>query len=266
MGRAGWRAWLVAALKSKDARVLERRAIPDALWADAVRNHSFIAVRPSHEQDQLRVMVSHFLDRKEFHAVPPLALTDEMALSVALQACLPVLHLGLEQYDGFVGIVMQAGAVTAPREEIDDIGVVHTYEQELSGEAMEGGPLMLSWEDVQRASAAAGADEPAYNVVIHEFVHVLDMRDGVADGIPLLPNEVARSQWSGVMQVEFDYFSERVVCGHEIAIDPYGAESISEFFAVASEAFFVAPVALKDEQPALYRLLSGYYRQDPAAY
>jgi Mlc titration factor MtfA (ptsG expression regulator) len=35
---------------------------------------------------------------------------------------------------------------------------------------------------------------------------------------------------------------------------------------VASEAFFVAPRALKDEQPALYRLLGSYYRQDPAAY
>lgn len=253
-------------MKSKDQRVLERRAVPDELWVEVVRRHSFVAARPAPELAQLRNLVSHFLDQKEFHAVKPLALTDAMALSVAVQACLPVLHLGLDQYDGFVGIVMQPGAVSAPREEIDDIGVVHSYEQELAGEAMDGGPLMLSWEDVQMASAAPEAEAPAYNVVIHEFAHVLDLRDGVADGMPLLPSEAARTQWRSVLQAEFDVFCERVVCGHDTVIDPYGAESIDEFFAVASEAFFVAPRALKEEQPAIYRLLSEFYRQDPAVY
>jgi len=62
----------------------------------------------------------------------------------------------------------------------------------------------------------------------------------------------------------FDNFCERVVCGHETVLDPYAAEGLDEFFAVASESFFVTPQALKEEQPALYRLLMSYYRQDPA--
>jgi MtfA peptidase len=259
-----WRHWVASVFASRSKRVLARRAVPEALWQRVVRTYPFVAARPPDELARLRSLVSHFLDHKEFHAVAPLALTDEIALCVAVQACLPVLNLGLENYDGFVGIVMHQGAVTAAREEVDETGVVHAYNEELSGEAMEGGPLMLSWEDVQMASAAS--DEPAYNVVIHEFAHVLDMRDGAPDGVPLLPSQALREQWQQVLQAEFDSFCERVVCGHDTTVDPYGAESIDEFFAVASEAFFVAPRALQQEQPAMYRLLASYYRQDPAAY
>jgi MtfA peptidase len=258
-----WRQWTAAVLASRKERVLARRAVPDALWQRVVGAYPFVAARPAEEQARLRSLVSHFLDHKEFHAVPPLVLTDEIALCVAVQACLPVLNLGLVHYDAFVGIVMHQGAVTAAREEMDETGVVHAYEEDLSGEAMDGGPLMPSWEDVQIASSD---DEPAYNVVIHEFAHVLDMRDGLPDGVPLLPSQAARQQWQQVLQAEFDQFCERVVCGHDTTVDPYGAESIDEFFAVASEAFFVAPRALQEEQPAMYRLLASYYCQDPAVY
>jgi hypothetical protein len=48
-----------------------------------------------------------------------------------------------------------------------------------SGEAWEGGPLIISWHDVQMAG-------DGYNVVIHEFAHKLDMLNGEADGIPAL--------------------------------------------------------------------------------
>jgi Mlc titration factor MtfA (ptsG expression regulator) len=101
-------------------------------------------------------------------------------------------------------------------------------------------------------------------VVIHEFAHVIDMVDGQADGIPPLPSAAARAAWQAALMREFDVFSERAVCGHASVIDPYGAQAPEEFFAVASEAFFVAPAALKEEQPALYRLLASFYRQEPA--
>jgi len=52
--------------------------------------------------------------------------------------------------------------------------------------------------------------------------------------------------------------------GAETLLDPYGAESIDEFFAVASEAFFVAPHDLLSEHADVYRLLAGYYGQQPA--
>ena len=242
---------------------LARRAIPDALWQDTLDALPFLAHRSSHELKRLRRLASLFLDNKEFTGAGGLMVTDAMALQVAAQACLPVLELGVEHYDGFVGIVMHADAVVARREVIDADGVVHHYDETLAGEAMEGGPVMLSWTDVQATDAIAAPS--AYNVVIHEFAHVLDMRDGMPDGVPLLPTVQARAAWLAVLMPEYDRFCERVVCGYETVLDPYAAEAPDEFFAVASEAFFVTPRELQGEQPALYRLLASYYRQDPAA-
>ena len=243
---------------------LARRVIPDALWRQTLAALPFLAPRSQHDLERLRRLASLFLDRKEFHGAAGFVVDDAIALSVAVQACLPVLELGIEQYDAFVGIVMHADAVVAEREVTDEHGVVHRYDEVLAGEAMEGGPLMLSWADVQGGDRD---DTPptAYNVVIHEFAHVLDMRDGAPDGVPLLAMVKDREAWLAVLIPEYDRFCERVVCGYETVLDAYAAESPDEFFAVASEAFFVTPRELKEEQPALYRLLSSYFRQDPAS-
>jgi hypothetical protein len=242
--------WWQALRRRREARAIERRAIPDALWEECLAELPFVALRPASERERLKRLASLFLDRKEFSGARGFVVTDRIAVIVAVQACLPVLELGIERYDGFVGIVMHSDVVVAPRESMDEHGVVHTWDEELAGEAMEGGPLMLSWADVLPSRQEAGA--PAYNVVIHEFAHVLYPQGGAALAEALMP--------------EYDRYSERVVCGHETVIDTYAAEAPDEFFAVASEAFFVTPQALKEEQPALYRLLSTFYRQDPAGY
>ena len=120
-----------------------------------------------------------------------------MAVAIAAQACLPILHLGLQWYDGFKGIVVHPDVVRARREHVDDIGVVHHYEEELAGEAMSGGPVMLSWRDVEQADESA---QWGYNVVIHEFAHVLDLRDGASDGIPPLPDRQSRDHWAATLE------------------------------------------------------------------
>ena len=255
-----WQRWR----RRGEQRALQRRAISDPLWQQTLTHLPFLADRSAQDLERLRRMASLFLDRKEFSGAGGFIVEDAVALSVAVQACLPVLELGLDQYDGFVGIVMHADAVVAEREVVDDVGVVHQYDEVLAGEAMEGGPLMLSWADVQGGDDRE-ARTSAYNVVIHEFAHVLDMRDGEPDGVPLLPSAHARKAWLAVLGPEYDRFCERVVCGYDTVLDAYAAEAPEEFFAVASEAFFVTPRELKEEQPAMYRLLATYYRQDPAA-
>jgi Mlc titration factor MtfA (ptsG expression regulator) len=45
----------------------------------------------------------------------------------------------------------------------------------------------------------------------------------------------------------------------------YGAESPAEFFAVASETFFMNPVLIAEDFPAVYRQLRVFYGQDPLA-
>lgn len=249
-----WRAWS----RRREARALQRHAIPETLWQLTLLRYPFLARRSAADLAELRRLCSLFLASKEFHGVDGFEVSDEVALAVAAQACLPVLHLGLGWYDGFVGIVMHADEVVARRELIDEDGVVHHYEEALAGEAMAGGPLMLTWTALDPAEFE---HDSIYNVVIHEFAHVIDMRDGYADGVPPLASAAAREQWLDAIEAEWLSFCERVDAGEATLIDPYGAESLEEFFAVAVEAFFVAPTELQAEQPALHRLLAEFFQQ-----
>jgi Mlc titration factor MtfA (ptsG expression regulator) len=49
-------------------------------------------------------------------------------------------------------------------------------------------------------------------------------------------------------------------------LDPYGADDPVEFLAVAVEAFFEAPLALRQRHRELYAILADYFAQDPAAW
>lgn len=250
-----WRRWQQA----RESRAARRRAVPAGLWAATVARYPFLRRRPA-DDEALQRLVALFLDRKEFAGAHGLEVTDDMAVAIAAQACLPVLRLGLRAYDGFVGIVVHRDEVVARREVVDEDGVVHRYREVLSGEAMEGGPLMLSWRDVQQA----GSTEPwAYNVVIHEFVHVIDMLDGASDGVPPLPDRAAHDRWVHTLDAEYRAFCDDVDAGRDTVLDPYGAEDTDEFFAVAAEAFFVTPHAMRERHAQLYGLFAGFFRQDP---
>ncbi len=247
--------------RRRESRTLRDRPIPDPLWKLTLARYPFLAQRDGTDVQRLRDLSTLFLADKEFAGMQDLQVSDEMAVAIAAQACLPVLNLGLTWYDGFKGIVVHPDAVRARREHIDEIGVVHHYDEELAGEAMHGGPVMLSWHDVAEAGVSA---QWGYNVVIHEFVHVLDLRDGAADGVPALPDRRSREQWLQTLSDEYRRFCNSVAAGEDTLLDPYGAEAIDEFFAVVAEVFFVAAHDLLDEHPALYTLLSGFFRQDPA--
>jgi MtfA peptidase len=249
--------------RRRETRILARRPIPDTLWALTLARFPFLSWRTDVEVAQLRDMTTLFLAEKEFSGGHGLVIDDEMAVAISAQACLPVLKLGLAWYDGFVGIVVHADAVVAQREFVDDDGVVHEYEEELSGEAMQGGPVMLSWSDVDTAGESA---ELGYNVVVHEFVHVLDMREGEPDGVPPLPDRAARDEWVKVLHAEYEAFCDEVDADAETLLDPYAAEAPEEFFAVVSEAFFVSPREFQAAHPRLHELLRGFFLQDPAAF
>jgi Mlc titration factor MtfA (ptsG expression regulator) len=251
-----WRGWQSA----RERSAVQRRAIPDDLWKRTLIRYPFLQRREPADAAELRRLTSLFLDRKEFDCTGGLKLTNALAVSIAAQAALPVLRLGLEHYDGFVGIVVHPEPVVARRSQADDDGVVHEYDEPLAGEAMEGGPMMLVWPDVRRAGQSAAQ---GYNVVIHEFAHVLDMADGLADGVPLLPPDIDRDAWCAVLDREYEAFVARVEGEEDTALDPYGASAVEEFFAVASESFFVDPLRLRDEHAALYQQFKNYYGQDP---
>jgi Mlc titration factor MtfA (ptsG expression regulator) len=255
------------------ARATQITTIPDALWAQTLRDYPFLADWAGTRLPRLHTLSSQFLHRKEFHVAQGLTLTDAMAVAIAAQACLPLLHLGpdaraLDWYDDFVGIVIHPGEVLARREVMDDAGVVHRYDEVIAGEAMDGGPVMLSWQDV-----AAASSEQGYNVVIHEFIHKIDLRDGRADGCPPLsagfmgqPNaQAARTHWQTVLQAVFDDFCDRLGLAERFGapapwLDPYAAQSIDEFFAVAGEAYFVNPHRFDQELPTLRPLFDAFFQ------
>ena len=259
-------AWRRAWQARRERASLQRRAIPDDLWKRTLVRYPFLQRRHPADAADLRRLTSLFLDRKEFTCTGGLRLTDAMAVAIAAQAALPVLRLGLQAYDRFVGIVIHPDTVVARRSQQDEDGVVHEYEETLAGEAMEGGPVMLSWPDVRLSghSAAQG-----YNVVIHEFAHVLDMAGGWSGAthgrVPRLPPTLPAADWVAMLGGEFTRFVARVEAGEETALDPYGATAEEEFFAVASECFFVNPAAMQEEHAALYRMFILLFGQNPAA-
>jgi Mlc titration factor MtfA (ptsG expression regulator) len=236
-------------------------AIPEALWRRTLQRYPFLAARTPDEVDRLRALAAEFLARKEFHGAGGLAITDEIALAIAAQAVLPVLHLGLAWYDDFVGIVVHPDEVLARRTQVDETGVVHGWDEVLAGEAMEGGPVMLNWHDVAHAGTSA---ESGFNVVIHEFVHKIDLRDGEPDGCPPLRSRAARTRWLEVMRREYERFREQVIVAERFGgeapwLDAYGATAIDEFFAVACEGYFVNRERFGREFAELTALFDGFY-------
>jgi MtfA peptidase len=239
-------------------------AIPEAMWADTLKQFPFLARRSIAEQRALLDMTEEFLDRKQFTGANGLIVTDEMAIAIAAQACLPVLHLGLKYYDDFRGIVVHPGAMLARREVTDEHGIVHRYSEELTGEAMEHGPVTLSWADVA-ASGESAAE--GYNVVIHEFIHKIDMRDGAADGCPPMSTRAARAAWEDVFEPAYDAFCEKVAMaqrfgGEPTWLDPYAARSPAEFFAVACEGYFVNRDRFAKDFVLLTRLFDKFFYPD----
>ena len=245
------------------------RAIPEPLWQGVVKRYPFVAQRSTAELARLRELAGHCLATKEFHGAHGFAITDEVALAIAAQAVLPLLHLGrksepqsaLRWYDDFVGIVVHREEVLARRAVTDEDGIVHNYAEVLAGEAMDGGPVMLNWRDVKAAGASA---EQGYNVVIHEFVHKIDLRDGQSDGCPPLRSRADRGAWLKLMRTEYEAFREKVIIAERFGgeppwLDSYGAQAIDEFFAVACEAYFVNRERFGREFARLLTLFDSFF-------
>jgi Mlc titration factor MtfA (ptsG expression regulator) len=81
--------------------------------------------------------------------------------------------------------------------------------------------------------------------------------------MPPLHAGMSKRRWVEAMTAAFSDFQQRVDSGEQTPLDPYGAELPTEFFAVASEAFFEAPALLQSEYPDVYEQLRSFYCQDP---
>jgi|JI9StandDraft_1071089.scaffolds.fasta_scaffold127944_2 Mlc titration factor MtfA (ptsG expression regulator) len=99
------------------------------------------------------------------------------------------------------------------------------------------------------------------NTAIHEFVHLIDKTDGAIDGIPenLLGKQYVLP-WVNLISKKIEEINKG-----KSDINPYGATSQTEFFAVASEYFFERPQLLKTKHPELYDLMEHVFKNDMSA-
>lgn len=194
--------------------------------------------------------VVQFIREKQFIGESRMVVDEEMKLIIAGSAVRLVLEIGLEHLrevqrifvypQSFpVGEHLAAGAVYSDRSTID----VH-----------------LGWAQVVR-----GLDDPrdGYDVLLHEFAHVLDHDAGNFDGIPRLRPSQDYELWAHVLHRNF--LDRRTDESQEPVLRSYGYTHPAELFAVATEAFFEKPHALAAALPDLYLKLKRFYGSDPGA-
>jgi len=258
-------AWLLGQplLKRRRRARIASQPFPQA-WRRLLRRRVPLLQRlPADLQMELRRRMLVFLAEKPIIGCGGLVVSDEMRVTIAAQACLPLLGRARDYYPELKQILLYPGAFVVDRPHTGAAGVQMEQRRALAGESWVQGQVLLSWQDVIQ-----GAADPAdgHNVVIHEFAHQLDQAKGFANGAPLLGSRGAYQRWSRVMQHEFDALRERSTRGEPSLLDAYGATDPAEFFAVASEVFFERPAEMAHQHPALYEQLSRYYGLNPLSW
>jgi MtfA peptidase len=212
------------------------------------------------ERDALSAIADWLLRHKYWEAAHGFALDDDMRTVIALEAALLVLALGTDYYREVSAIVVypttiqSRGVYAGPVRGTVTDGVVPVY-----GQAQDHrGAILIAWDEARAAAQSPGR---GHNVVYHEFAHKLDMLDDVTDGTPPLETKEALARWVAVCTDAYTALRDGIP---RPPLDFYGGVSPAEFFAVATETFFDAPLALEEHQPDVFTVLRDFYRQDPA--
>jgi len=231
-------------------------------WAAIVADRVPLASRlAAEDRERLYRLMQLFLEEVPIEGVAGLEPTEEIRVTIAAQACLLLLHMAYPRYTRVRRVLVYPWTFVPKTVPTLASGHIVPTEVPLRGQAWPNGVVVLGWDAVERGTVSS-AD--GGNVVLHEFAHMLDAEDGSMNGVPVLDSGSAYRQWAALLATRFTEHVARTEQGEETTLDPYGAENRAEFFAVATEAFFERPAELRDGEPELYRLLSGFYRLDPA--
>jgi len=262
--------WLVGQplLRRWRRKRLAARPFP-AEWRRVLREQVPLVARlPVDLQLRLKGLIQVFIAETPIIGCGGLEVDDTMRVTIAAQACLPLLgrrravsHGRL--YPRLTQVLLYPGSFFVDRPVQLAGGVQMEQRRRLAGESWSQGQVLLSWEDV-RDGAADSRD--GRNVVIHEFAHQIDQAKGVANGAPLLRDRAAHRRWARAMQMAYDALRARLARGEEGLIDAYGATEPAEFFAVVSEVFFERGAELAAAEPVLYEELRRYYALDPRSW
>jgi Mlc titration factor MtfA (ptsG expression regulator) len=240
--------------------ILHRYALAHDLWHDTTAKLTVLHAMTAVDKAHLRELTTVFLHKKNIFGAHGHNVSPDMALTIAVQACLPVLRLGINCLAGWTDIIVYPSAFKVNKETQDNAGVIHQEQQLLIGESWSHGPVILSWDEVERDRQDTHSGR---NVIIHEIAHKLDMLNGNANGFPPLHQGMDAKQWSVSLSNAYQSVVERVDHHHRPCINPYAATNPAEFFAVISEYFFCQPETLQQHFLEVYQQLVLYYRQNP---
>jgi Mlc titration factor MtfA (ptsG expression regulator) len=249
-------------LKDRRRRELLQQPFPQAWETWLAANVGLFPMLPAPQQARLRDLVKVFTAEKNWEGCGGQTIDDEIRVTVAAQASLLVLAIEPGYYfDGVASILVYPDLYLVPERRREGPLVVED-DTEMLGQFAHEGAISLSWKEVLETGR-----DPAdgQNLVMHEFAHYLDAAYGRSWGFP----EVSRSEhakWRRVIGEEYDRLVRQARRGRPTLLDQYGVIDEGEFFAVATECFFERPHALRRRHQELYRVLQGFYRQDPAAW
>jgi hypothetical protein len=251
-------------MKQRKRRRLRSRPFPKEWLALIQRHVVFFHKLPASDRAELLGHVQVFLAEKRFEGCGGFAITDEVRVTIATQACLLLLHRNTDYFPGLLTILVYP--LTYMVEEKRQLSE-HVWEEgtvsRLGETGRRMGSLVLSWGAVKH-----GAADPTdgKNVVLHEFAHQLDFENHAVDGVPELPTPEQQRSWTAVMRSEFVSLRAADETGIPTLLNTYGATDPAEFFAVSVEAFFEQPRALHARHPQLYAQLRKYFNQHPVQY
>jgi MtfA peptidase len=238
-------------------------------WFDAIVHRVPNLLRlPPPERARLRELTQDFLLNKKIFAAADAEIDIGLRVKIATLAAWPALYLGFAALDGFSSVIVYPDTFFTTRETVNpETGLVEQRRHFMAGETSQHGPIVISQGDLERDLAGLGRFG---NVVLHEVAHKIDALDGAIDGVP--PMRLQRDvdvvqthrNFSVAMRQAFDALRWDLQSG--IArFDAYAAHSPPEFFAVASEYYFLAPEHLASIFPQVFNALDGFYRGDRSA-
>jgi Mlc titration factor MtfA (ptsG expression regulator) len=240
---------------------LHRQDFP-ASWRQILRdNVPLCRLLPEAGRDLFEKHVRVFLDEKRFEGCGGLTVTEEMRVTVAGYACLLLLDSPDLDYPQLGTIVLYPESFATPIRTSEPTGIVTETVEERFGESWREGTIVLAWDSVQEIIRGASGD---CNVIIHEFAHQLDARHGLTEGASLRTVPAGCRTWEDLLRTEQCRQRSSQRRGRPAALDPYAFTSPEEFFAVASETFFMRPVRFRSNHPELYAELRAVYGVDPA--
>jgi Mlc titration factor MtfA (ptsG expression regulator) len=251
---------MIRALRRRRRQKL-RDASPNPAW-DRILTHRFVAYRrlPAEDRAELLGHTRVLLEEKRFEGCGGFELTEEARVVIGAQASLLLLHRDTEYYPNCLSILVYPDAYIVPVQYEAGGGLVVEEEVDHIGESWDTGSLIVSWKDVLRG---ASGNDRGCNVVLHEFAHQVDSETGDTDGVPRIDDPALRERWIRVFEREYDRLCDMADKRRRTFIDEYGASHPSEFFAVATEHFFMEPQTFSKRHAELYRVLAEFWKQDP---